>query len=79
MAEGLVKNVENADNLGGLVEDIRDAMLEYQVCIRKLYVSDMRLTPAPDFVTTKHLRKQSSAHRESRSLVPRESRRVTCE
>lgn len=31
--EGFFNNVENADKLGGLVEDIREAMLEYQVCI----------------------------------------------
>ena len=29
--EGFFKNPENADKLGGLVEDIRDAMIEYQV------------------------------------------------
>ena len=31
-AEGFFNNAENAGKLGGLVEDIRDAMLEYQVC-----------------------------------------------
>jgi hypothetical protein len=30
-AEGFLNNVKNADKLGGLVEDIRDAMMEYQV------------------------------------------------
>ena len=29
--EGFFKNVENADKLSGAVEDIRDAMMEYQV------------------------------------------------
>jgi hypothetical protein len=29
--EGFFKNVKNADKLGGLVEDIRDAMMGYQV------------------------------------------------
>ena len=76
--EGFVNNVKNADKLGGLVEDIRDAMMEYQAYIRNLSISDMYLTFAPDFVTTGHLRKQSSAHRESHPLVPHESRRVTC-
>lgn len=29
---GFLSNVGNADQLGGLLEDIRDAMMEYQVC-----------------------------------------------
>ena len=29
--DGFFNNAENADKLGGLVEDIRDAMMEYQV------------------------------------------------
>ena len=32
-AEGFFNNVENADKLGGLVEDVRDAIMDYQVCI----------------------------------------------
>ena len=31
--EGFFNNVENAGKLGGLVEAIRDAMMEYQVCV----------------------------------------------
>ena len=31
-AKGFFNNVKNADKLGGLVEDIRDAMVDYQVC-----------------------------------------------
>ena len=30
--EGFFTNTENADKLGGLVEDIRDAVMDYQVC-----------------------------------------------
>ena len=30
--EGFLNNVGNADKLGGLLEDLRDAMMEYQVC-----------------------------------------------
>ena len=30
--EGFFNNVENADKLGGLVEDVRDVMMDYQVC-----------------------------------------------
>ena len=32
--DGFIKNAENADKLSGAVEDIRDAMVEYQVCAR---------------------------------------------
>ena len=31
---GFFNNVENADKLGGLVEDIRDAVMDYQVRIQ---------------------------------------------
>ena len=34
--EGFFNNVENADKLSGAVEDIRDAVIEYQACIRIL-------------------------------------------
>ena len=34
--EGFFNNVGNADKLSGAVEDIRDAMMEYQVRIRGL-------------------------------------------
>ena len=30
--EGFFNNVKNADRLNGLVENIRDAMIDYQVC-----------------------------------------------
>ena len=29
---GFFNNVKNADKLSGLAEDIRDAMIDYQVC-----------------------------------------------
>ena len=32
-AKGFFNNIENADKLGVLVEDIRDAVMDYQVCI----------------------------------------------
>ena len=31
--KGFFNNVDNADKLGGLVEDIRDVMVDYQVCV----------------------------------------------
>ena len=39
-AKGFVNNVENADKLGSLVEDIRDAVMEYQVYICELTIFD---------------------------------------
>ena len=31
--KGFFNNVDNADKLGGMVEDIRDVMMDYQVCL----------------------------------------------
>ena len=31
-AKGFFNNVENAEKLGGLIEDVRDAVMDYQVC-----------------------------------------------
>jgi hypothetical protein len=39
-AEGFFNNVENADKLRGLVEDIRDAILVYQVCVCDPHIFD---------------------------------------
>lgn len=36
--EGFFDIVKNVDKLGGLVEDIRDAMIHYQVWICKLFI-----------------------------------------
>ena len=32
MAKGFFNNIENAEKLAGLVEDVCDAMVDYQVC-----------------------------------------------
>ena len=52
--EGFFNNVVNADKLGSLVEGIRDAMMEYQVC-ESNYSFLPRLTFAPDFITARNL------------------------
>ena len=39
-AKGFFNNVGNADKLGGLIDDIRDAMMEYQVRIHRSSISD---------------------------------------
>ena len=53
--EGFFDNAENAAQLGGLVEGIRDAMMEYQVCVLD-YSSSPRLTFLSDFTSARDLR-----------------------
>ena len=52
--EGFLNNTENAAQIAGLVESIRDAMTEYQVCVLNSS-SPLRLMLVPDFITTRHL------------------------
>ena len=52
--EGFFTNAENAGKLGGLVEDIRDAMMEYQVC-ESSYLFVPCLIFALDFAATRYL------------------------
>ena len=64
---GFLNDVGGPRKLNGLVEDIREAMMNYQVC--SLGPSSLqRLTSFPDFVTARHLQRGLQAHRESRSL-----------
>ena len=37
--EGFFNNIDNANKLGGLVEDIRDTMVEYQACVYSISIS----------------------------------------
>ena len=67
-AEGFFNNLENADKLGGLVEDIRDAMMEYQVRVQS-YSHLLCLMIMLDFVATRYLRQELSVHRESHPLA----------
>ena len=53
--EGFFNNSENAAQLGGLIEDIRDAILEYQVCASNSS-SPPLLIFLPDLAATRHLR-----------------------
>jgi len=52
--EGFFNNVGNADKLGGLVEDVREAMMDYQVCISS-YPFMPCLMFVLDFIATRHL------------------------
>ena len=69
--ESFIKSVGNADKLGSLLEDIRDAMMEYQVWIPLHCSLPQHLTFESDFVTTRYLRQQLPAHREFHYFVPR--------
>ena len=53
--EGFFNNIENADKLSGTVEDIHDAMMEYQVCIYDLSTIDI-----PKIRTRRHYSKTST-------------------
>ena len=53
--KGFFKNAENAAQLGGLVQGIHDAMMEYQVCALNSS-SPLRLIHLSDFVATRDLR-----------------------
>ena len=55
--KGFFNNAENAGKLVGLVEDIRDAIMEYQVSHGALNLPFLpRLTFVLDFVATRYLR-----------------------
>jgi hypothetical protein len=61
---GFFNNVRNADKLSGLVEDIRDTIMGYQVCM--LHCSFLPcLMLSLDFVATRYLRQELPIHRGS--------------
>jgi len=65
--EGFFNNVTNADKLSGLAEDIRDAMIDYQVCgLNAPFLSC--LTFLLDIVATRYVRKELPNHRESHPI-----------
>ena len=66
-AEGFFNNVENADKLSGLVEDIRDPIIGYQVCVSNL-LSFLRSTYLLDVIATRHVQQELLTHRESLPL-----------
>ena len=63
--KGFFDNVKNSDQLGSLVDDIRDAMIEYQVRSLSSHPVPPRLISAPDIATTGRFRHELSSHRES--------------
>ena len=71
--KGFSKNVENADTLSGLVEDIRDTMIDYQVCILDAPLLSY-LIFLLDIVATRYIPQELSTHRESQSITSRPCR-----
>jgi len=56
--EGFFANAKNADMLSGLVRDIHNAMMEYQVCGQNELIALMPnscLASILDFTTTRYL------------------------
>ena len=58
---GFLNNTEDVAKLSGMVEDIRDAMIEYQVCAYSLCPHPL-LTFTLDVVAARSLPKELSAH-----------------
>ena len=52
---GFLANAETAQKISGLVEDIREVMMDYQVRALTLSLLSPCLTNAPDFATTRYL------------------------
>ena len=71
MIKGSSNNIGNVTKLGGLLEDVRDAMMEYQVCMSLDYhAMSLCSMSEPDFIRTRHLQQELSAHREFHPLRP---------
>ena len=70
--KGFFDDVKNTDKLSGLVEDIRDAMMDYQVCVLGAPFLP-RLNLLLDIVTTRHARQELPDHRESHPIIFRPS------
>ena len=62
-----LNSTEDVDKLSGLVEDIRDAMMDYQVGPQGS-CTNPNLTFVTDITTTRHLQKELPTHCESFSL-----------
>ena len=67
-AEGFFNKVENADKLSGLAEDVRDAMVDYQVRTSSHLVS-LYLKLFSDVITTRHVRQELLSHREPHPIA----------
>ena len=60
-SKGFFNNVENSGKLGGLVEDVRDAIMDYQVCAA--INSSFLCLIFVDCVATGHVQQKFLTHR----------------
>ena len=68
---GFLANAENTQKINGLVEDIRQVMMDYQVRASTYTFLLPCLTNVLDFAATRHLRQDLSSHCELyRSTAP---------
>ena len=74
--KGFFRNAENADELSGLVEDIRDTMIDYQVCVLDAPFLSAWLISLLDIFATRYVRQELPTHRESHFITFR-PRRLT--
>lgn len=65
IVKGFLMNVENANRLSGLVEDIRDAVMAYQVCSSNGPFPSC-LKNLVDVIATRLVRQELPTHREFR-------------
>jgi len=54
-AAGFLTHAENAERISSLVEDIRDAMMDYQVGCEIFHLYRGYVTPVLDLTATRHL------------------------
>ena len=59
---GFLANTETAQKISGLVEDIRELVMDYQVRVLTHPLLSPFLTNVSDFVATRYLRHDLSAH-----------------
>jgi hypothetical protein len=64
IAVGFLTNNENAQRINGLVEDIREVIMDYQVCMLNYFFLTC-LMFVLDLTTTRHLQQELSADCES--------------
>jgi hypothetical protein len=55
MAVGFLTNAENSQRINGLVEDIREVMMDYQVCMSNYLFLKCLMFVILDFTTTRYL------------------------
>ena len=68
--EGFLNNADNAGRLGGLLGDIRNAVMDYQVCMSLDYLEWQRLMFKLEFNPTRYILQKLSTYRKSHPFAP---------